>query len=148
MSPTGGIVVVVFCGLLVWQTERTIRPEEGLRADLIFVNCISELRLPIVRSISLLFLGLITTHHSKHNQTIERKLQHKQNQQMGNKNTVLNFSKQKQNYQMENKKLYWIFKNKNKIIKWKTKNGLKFLKTKTKYIHFCNKSKLHNDPKL
>ena len=34
--------------------------EEGLWADLIFVNCISELRLPIVRAVSLLFLGLVT----------------------------------------------------------------------------------------
>ena len=35
--------------------------EEGLWPDLIFVNCVSELRLPIVRSISLLVLGLVTT---------------------------------------------------------------------------------------
>ena len=39
--------------------------EEGLRADLIFVNCISEeLRLFIVRTVSLLFLGLVTTYTS------------------------------------------------------------------------------------
>ena len=37
--------------------------EEGLQADLIFVNFISELRLPFVRTVSLLFLALVTPSH-------------------------------------------------------------------------------------
>ena len=37
--------------------------EKGLQANLIYVNCISELRLPFVKTVSLLFLGLVTSLH-------------------------------------------------------------------------------------
>ena len=36
----------------------------------------------------------------------------------------------------------------NKVEKWADENGFKFSKTKTISMHFCNKRKLHPDPKL
>jgi hypothetical protein len=36
----------------------------------------------------------------------------------------------------------------NKIQNWADTNGFKFSRTKTSCVHFCNKRKLHDDPKL
>ena len=35
-----------------------------------------------------------------------------------------------------------------KLNKWATEKGFRFSQTKTKYVHFCHKRKLHNDPCL
>jgi hypothetical protein len=59
--------------------------------------------------------------------------------------TTLFFDTNKKNMNSIERKLQLCL---NKIQNWADINGFKFSRTKTAYVHFCNKRKHDDDPKL